>query len=304
MNLTDFVSKYFTVILPLFAVVALIFPNAFDFLLPHLSFFLMAIMFFVFLKIDTKEVAAKIRRPLQMSYIILLMMVVLPLVVFFAVQGLETDLVIGFLMIAAITPAASVLAFVDLFKGDLDLGLVIQVIYYLIIPFFLPVFFFVLLGKTIELDVFALFASLATLIFVPLIISQLVVFAKKNVAERLSEFSPITTLVLLGLIALAVVSNNANYLLANVQLVVWLFVACLLLLAFFQLATYYAVFFLSKNERKTVSVCKVFMNGTLALVIATSFFSEKVILLIITEHLAWYVYPFFGKFLFKLIKAN
>ena len=189
MGVVEFVSSNFGPIFIALIVVALALPNAFDFLLPYLSLFLMAIMFFVFLKVNPREIVEKAKRPLLLAYILLLMAVVLPLAVFVAVQGLAVDLALGFFLVAAIVPGSSVLAWVSIFKGDLDLGLVLDVLYYLLFPFFFPLFVFYLFGARIEFDVVAMFVSLATLILVPLLLSQLLLFARRSLALRLSEKS-------------------------------------------------------------------------------------------------------------------
>ena len=306
MALVDFVSRHFALLLLIPLLIAFSLPNVFDFLLPHLVLFLMAIMFFVFLKIDLKAVAAKFKNPLLILYIIFLQMFVLPLIVFFILQwfGFGLDIVLGFFLIAAIAPGSSVIAFVDLFKGDLDLGLVIQVIYFLLFPFVFPLFFMLLFGQSVEIDVVSLFVSLATIILVPLALSQLLLFARKKLALKLSKYSPLTTVFFLGLLALAVGSNRAIFLFQNLELVVWIVAGCIVLLAFLLAASYYSVFFLQKSERRTVAVLKAFMNGALALVVAQQFFSEGVVVIVIVLYLVWDTFPFITKALFRLMRAE
>ena len=261
----------------------------------------MAMMFFVFLKIDVEKILEKIKTPLKIAYIILIMMIVLPIIIFFTTMALPTEFNIGFTLIGIMVPASSIVAMVSLFKGNVNLGLIIQVLYFLIFPFVMPVFFFILFGRVTQINIMSLFVSLATLIFLPLIFSQIFLYLKKNLAKRVAKHSNITSIIFLAILAVGAISDKAVFILQNPVFILSLMLGVLGIMVFFQVATYYLTFSFSKQERKTVSICKTLMNGTMTLVIANEFFSETVVLIALSLFIFWFAYPFIGKIIFRLM---
>ncbi|MCK5138790.1 MAG: hypothetical protein KAQ85_03010, partial [Thermodesulfovibrionia bacterium] len=106
------------------------------------------------------------------------------------------------------------------------------------------------------------------------------------------------TVILASLIVLGVIGKEAGYILSNTSEILNILLILYMVFFVFQLAGYFMVFWLKKDEKIAVSVSKTMMNPALGVVLASTFFSSKVALILILSEIPWSTILIF----FKLYK--
>ena len=264
----------------------------------YVMYLLMIILFLIFLKIDLKEILSHIRRPVLLGYILLMNLAVLPLLIYLLSLPFEKDIIIGLLLLASLPTGTAAAALTDIIKGRTSLTLLIAVLSSFIVPLTLPSIFYFLLGAKIELDYPGLFLTTFWLVFIPLVIAQLAKqFFIKHIEKSKKYYSSITV-ILASLIVLGVIGKEAGYILSNTSEILNILLILYMVFFVFQLAGYFMVFWLKKDEKIAVSVSKTMMNPALGVVLASTFFSSKVALILILSEIPWSTILIF----FKLYK--
>lgn len=285
MNIFTHIEKYMGVIFSVALVGGLAFPSQTAFLDEYVVLFLSIALFFIFLKIDFRAMGSYLR-PGLLAYLSIVFLLLIPALVFFGIRLIDPSLAVGFLLLFGVPTAATSTVVAHLLKGDAAFALVLQFLLYLLAPFTLPFLVLYLAGSIIVIDSIGLFLTMIQLLLAPLIAAQLV---RQAVNTRpVERYITIISIVMLALIALGVMGKHADFVLVNAPEVA--FVAALLvpLYAGVGALTYGLMIWRPPHERRTAVASKVFMNGSLALVLASRFFDPQTILIVLASIIVWY----------------
>lgn len=251
-------------------------------------YLLMAILIFIFLKIDIIDIIHQLKRPWLLTYILSMNLVVLPVIVYFISLPLTRELLVALVLIAALPTAVSAPALTDIVKGKSSLTLVISVLSTFLSAITLPLVLYILLKTKIELDYIDLFQTVSLLIFIPLLISHFIKrFSSKKHVGLLRDYSNTIIVILISLIIAIVIGIQADYIMSNPAEIFYYLIVLYPAFFAFQLFAYFMVNWLKKDEKVAVSNSKTFMNTGLGIALAITFFDPKVALILVLSEFPW-----------------
>jgi len=254
------------------------------------TLFLQAIFFLSSLKIEGREVVKQLKDWKVLFVATAVMLVGLPLVVRFLLQPILPDLAFPLFLLAAMPPGMTSPLLVEVMGGKAALALVITVTGSLLAPLTITLVTQIAYGSSVTVDAFAMFRSLAFVIFVPFILAMLV---KRFVpaVTRINPWSKPVSIILLGLLVAGAVAQHAGDILASASsgwsiirtiLVLFLFFAALHVIG------YWSVWWKPKEDRRSIAVCLTYMNFTLAIFLAATFFPRtEIVLPLVLSILPW-----------------
>ena len=261
-------------------VVGLFLPQYAIYLAPFATLALQAIFFLTSLKLDMRGVLAAARNIKMLVSANVFMLVLLPAAVFLLANAIVPEMAVALLLLASMPTGMTAPLLTEVVGGKTDIALVLTLTTSLLAPFTVPFVIGLFAGTAITVGAWTMFWSLIKVIIVPFVLAQGVRAVANGRIRRIAPmFKPISLLLLCLLIA-GVVAKQADVILAGFGetialqlLVLFAFVALLLALG------YFVAFWRHCAERATVSVCMTFMNFTLAIYLAGSFFADPRVLL-------------------------
>lgn len=275
-------------------------------LAPYSTFFLGAIFFLSALKIDFKEFSKYLKDEWMLVVVNAWMLVILPIIVYMFARLLVPDLALAFLLLAAMPAGMTSPLLAEIAGGRQSLALVLTITTSLLAPFTIPLVIKLLAGATVMVSFFTMFLSLAKVIFVPFALALVVKrIWHHKIKATYYTFKPISIL-LLGLLIAGVVAKQADVILHGLNAsFIRQIVALFILFILFHVFGYFTVFWHGVRDRMTVTVCVTYLNFTLAIYLAGTFFNDpRVTLPVVLSVLPWslLMLPFrqFGKRFLRL----
>lgn len=149
--------------------------------------FLMLLLFFIFLKIDIKEIVHSFRNVRFSSTAVLINFVWTPIfavLLGYAFLGGSRDLMIGFLMLL-VTPCTDwFMVFTGMSKGNLSLSASILPLNLVLQVFLLPFYLFIFFGTGSSFDMGSILLSIVLVLAVPFIAANLIKIAIKALGKK------------------------------------------------------------------------------------------------------------------------
>lgn len=287
MKVVELVEKNFWIFMISGIVMGLIYPTGGKELIPFLELLLMIMLFLVFLKIDLIEVLHNIKNFKLMLYLVLISLVIIPAIVYFIAQFIDENLAIGLLLLTAMPAGTASPALTDLLKGNSAMAMSLAILTSLIAPFTVPALFTVLNFQNVEIDALGMFKTLALLVFVPMICSQVMkIWGRKLIKRSQFSFSAVNV-ILIFFIVYAAIGFQADVILKNFnQLLIQLFWLYVFFIGL-HIVGYFMAFKMKKEVKIAVAISNAYMNNSIAIILATAFFHPSVLILAILSELPW-----------------
>lgn len=252
-----------------------------SFLSPYILQMLLVVLFLTMLKIDVKEVFAGLKDAKIVSYFSALKLILIP-VFFFYLSSLflPVQYALAVLALASMPAGMSIAAYAGIMKGNASLALALTMITSMVAPFTIPAIFYFLTGSAIRINLLGMFLSLAGIIFAPLSVSILArKFALAHIEKKEKYFGSVSILIITAIMAASIAKVAGTPIDLNS---VWLVMAFLFLFA----AALHAIGYFSspkadRSNKITLSLATAYMNSTLAIVIASSFFGPETLLAVV-----------------------
>ncbi len=246
------------------------------------------ILLLIFLKTECRQVLEHAKKPLLLIYVLSILLIAVPIVTFVITKPINPELAIGLLLLASTPPAIASPLLTEIAKGNTSLTLATVIPAYMIAPFLMPFLFIILAKESITIDPLPMFMTLATLIFVPLIISQTL---KRTPAaffiEKTKKYYSAISILVITLIIFIAVSVQAEFIIQNpieaLSNLAWVYGFFILM----HILGYLAVFWRKKEDRIAVSIVNTYMNSALAIVLAVQFFTPEVVLITVLAQAPW-----------------
>jgi BASS family bile acid:Na+ symporter len=267
----------------------LFFPESALKLEPFGTLFLGIIFFLSALKIDLKEFIKYLKDQKMVAAVNFVMLIGLPVVVYYATLLIYPDLAIAFLLLAAMPAGMTSPLLAEICGGKQSLALVLTISTSLLAPFTVPLMIKLLAGATVQVDTLAMFLSLVKVIFIPFILANLVkYFWHRRIKASYFTFKPIST-ALLGLLIMGIVAKQSATILGGLNVAFLVELAALFsLFVFFHLAGYYAAWWRKRDDRVTITICLAYLNFTLAIYLAGKFFDDpRIVVPVVLSVLPW-----------------
>lgn len=260
--------------------VGLLLPHYAIVLAPFATLALQAIFFLTSLKMDARAVLGAAKNIKMIVSANVFMLVLLPSAVFLIANALVPEMAIALLLLASMPTGMTAPLLTEVAGGKTDIALVLTLTTSLLAPFTVPFVIDLFAGTAVTVSVWTMFWSLIKVIVVPFVLAQGVrAVANGRIVRIAPTFKPISLFLLCLLIA-GVVAKQADVILAGFgQTVVLQFVVLFVFIALLLVLGYFVAFWRHCTERVTVSICMTFMNFTLAIYLAGSFFADPNVLL-------------------------
>lgn len=282
-------DPYFAVIIG-GLVLGLLFPRYVSPLAPYAAWLLSGIFFLSALKINLRDVQKYITDGPLLAATTAAMLIIFPLGTYVILRWVQPEFAVAGLLLAAMPAGMATPLLAELSGGRPGLALVLAVVTSLLAPFTVPVIVNVTLGAELDLNLVAMFVNLSSVIFVPFALALIVRRYAPSATRFLSLVGRPTSIILLGLLQMAIVGANAQALWGSLvtgklfPYLVWV----VGLFAFFHLLGYFVVFWHNQQDRLTISICLTYMNIVLAIYLANKFMPEpQIVVPLIVGLLPW-----------------
>jgi bile acid:Na+ symporter, BASS family len=287
MRISHFIEKYFWIFLLAGIIIGLWLPVPFKTpkVLPKVLLGMM--LFFVFLKIDISAVAEKMKDYKRMVFISLVYMIIIPVSFFLLIRIFDKQMALGILLLTAMPAGVSSPALTDILKGNVTLAMSIAIITQLIAPFTVPLLFWMIGTKGLDINKLLLFRDIAIMVFVPLIIAQILKKYFPVAIKKSQHLFTSTNVLLLFIFVYIALSAQRNIILDNPVSLVWKTLFLYLVFIILHAIGYYISFRESKEDKIATSVTAAYMNNGLAIVLAYSYFGPEIIVLMVLSEIPW-----------------
>ena len=206
------------VLVLLAAVLALIWPEVFSNLKPTvINPLLGVIMFGMGLTLKWEDFRVVFARPRDVAVGCVAQFTVMPLLAFVLARLFQLDeaLTVGVVLVGCCPGGTASNVITYLAKGDLALSVGMTGVSTLLAPLATPLLVWLLAGKTVDVDVAAMFLSILWVVILPIIAGLLVKRLLPKQTERATAYLPAMSSLAIAAIVLIVISNSASKLLSG-----------------------------------------------------------------------------------------
>lgn len=287
MKISLFIEKYFWLFFITGITSGLIFGVHNDFLFSLLRPLLMLMMVLVFLKTDLVQVLKGMKNYRQMSLIGLLIMIVIPLVLFFVVNTFNSRLAIGVLLLTSVPAAASSPALTDIVKGNTALSTSIVIATSLLSMVSVPLLFWIIKFSDISINPLSLLKDISIIIIIPMVVSQIVKrYVSKFIIEKKHAITSVNVIIL-SMMEFIVMGSQREEIIGSFGKVFWQIIFLYLVFIFLHVLGYIIGFKESKKERITITIATAYRNNSMALVLAANYLGPSLLILVVLSDLPW-----------------
>lgn len=287
MRAGQFIEKYFWAVLLLGIIIGLWYPYPVQMgnILPKVLLGLM--LFFVFLKIDALEIIENMRNYKLMFYIAAVYMFIIPLLFFLPLSFFNQELALGILLLTSMPAGVSTPALADIARGNVSLSMSIAIVSQLIAPFTVPLLFWLIDMKGLEINKLLIFRDIAILIFTPMIISQVIKRIFPIAVKKSQHLFTSANVILLFTFVLIAMSSQRDVILQNPAGLIWKTIILYCVFILLHVMGYYAYFKGSRESRISVAIGAAYMNNGMAIVLAAAYFKPEIVVLMVLSELPW-----------------
>ncbi|RAP33400.1 hypothetical protein DID75_02275 [Candidatus Marinamargulisbacteria bacterium SCGC AG-410-N11] len=288
MSLIKNVDRYFWVLIIIAVALGLAFPSYIIDYERFVIIILTVIMGLLFLKVDIIEILSQIKKPSQIVYISCINLILLPFFSYFIFKFLDSELLMGFVFLAALPAGVSSAVFTDMMKGKTSLNLTIIIVTNLLSAVTIPMIFLFLFNHEAGIDYLRLIKTISFIVFVPFVIAKImkrVIFPR--IIHSLQDYFNFIIISLLSVMIMIIIAGQADFIKLNIQDHLGKIAMLFLALFIFQIVSYFSVFWLKKGEKLAVANSNMIMNNILGIVIAMECFPREVMYLLILSLIPW-----------------
>lgn len=207
---SQFVSRYFAIIVIFISIVAYLSPASFTWIVPHITLLLGIVMFGMGLTLKLSDFAVVAKKPVPVFIGVVAQFVIMPLTAFglALLLNLPPELAAGLILVGACPGGTASNVMVYLAKGDLPVSVAMTSISTLLAPILTPLILLILAGQWLPVDAFAMFTSIVKVIIIPITLGIIVNKLLPTVVEKGTSALPIISIIAILAIVSAVVGAN------------------------------------------------------------------------------------------------
>lgn len=226
-NISDFVSKYMAIIVVLTTAFALMSPNSFTWIAPHISLMLGIIMFGMGMTLSSEDFRRILKRPKDVFIGIIAQFTIMPLLAYLLAHGfnLPPDIAVGVILVGTCPGGTASNVMTYLAKGDVALSVSITMTTTLLAPILTPFLTYMLAGEWIEVSFAAMMKSILQVVILPIAAGFAVNMLFKKYVEKIKELLPLISITVILMILGGVVGVSADRILET-GLVIMAVVIC------------------------------------------------------------------------------
>jgi len=217
------ISDYMGVLVLLAAVAAMVWPEVFSRVKPTvINPLLGVIMFGMGLTLRWEDFRVVFSRPRDITVGCSAQFIVMPLLAFILARLFQLDeaLTVGVVLVGCCPGGTASNVITYLAKGDLALSVGMTGVSTLLAPVLTPLLVWLLAGKTVDVDVVAMFLSILWVVILPIVAGLIVKRLWPRQTERATVFLPALSSLAIAAIVLIVISASAHKLLSGGLMIV------------------------------------------------------------------------------------
>lgn len=287
MKISRFIEKYFWV----FLITGIIFglwmpaPFAVPGYLPKMLLGMM--LFLVFLKIDALDILENIKNYRLMAFITTSYMIIIPVLFFLVFSFFDRELAIGILLLTAMPAGVSTPALTDILNGNISLAMSIAVVTQLIAPFTVPLLFWLVNFRGLEINILLVSKDISFMVFLPLIISQIIKNKFPRTIIKSQHVFTSANVILLFAFVYFTISTQSEIILNNPAALVLKTSILFLVFILLHFIGYLICYKENKANKIALAVTSAYMNNGLAIVLASTYFGPDILVLMVLSELPW-----------------
>ncbi len=289
----NFIRDHFYVLITICMIAALSFPSTFSFLYAYLEYFLMAMLFVSFLKTDFVIFSKLLKNPTYPIIYALFNLILIPVIFWFACFFLSSDFRLAILLIVTVPQGVATPSLIDLIGGKIETGISCLIVSYLIAPFTIVGIFKFLAKVKISLSYTNMFLILIKMIFIPLFFAWIIkkLFSEKTVKKGGAVYTLIT-ISMMSCLTLGTFSHESStFLNGGLKIINPLILVFLVFGILFFAGLLFSKIY-SNGDSITPVITTLFTNNTLAIVLASKFFNEKIFFIALLTMIPWMIFLF------------
>lgn len=219
----SFVEKYFFIIVILFAFISLIEPNSFKWVLSTysgvnvLNILLSLILFTMGTTLTADNFVQVFKHPKQIAVGVSAQYLVMPLLALAVASlfSLDTALTVGLILVGTVPggTASDVITF--LAKGDVALSVSLTALSTVISPVLTPIITLMLIGNQTPFNPMEMFISIVEIVIIPIVLGLTLNYKFPEFCEKLKDYLPGISSLVIGLIVAGVVGANKQAILTS-----------------------------------------------------------------------------------------
>ena len=217
-RISKFIADYMGVLVMLAAIVALIWPGAFNGVKPTvINPLLGVIMFGMGLTLRWEDFRVVFSRPKDVIVGCLAQFTVMPLLAWLLTRlfSLDEALTVGVVLVGCCPGGTASNVITYLAKGDLALSVGMTGVSTLLAPLLTPLLVWLLAGKTVDVNVAAMFLSILWVVILPIVAGLLVKRLLPKLTEQATAYLPALSSLTITAIVLIIISASADRLLSG-----------------------------------------------------------------------------------------
>ncbi|CAG9623320.1 bile acid:sodium symporter family protein [Sutcliffiella rhizosphaerae] len=270
-QISRFFSKYFSLLIVLFSIVAFYQPSWFTPFAPHIALLLGLVMFCMGLTLKASDFKLVFTKPIPVIIGVIAQFSIMPSIAFIIsiLLQLPAEIAAGLILLGSVPGGTSSNVMVYLAKGNLPLSITMTSVSTLLAPVMTPLLLLLLAGQWMPVDPTSMFMSIIKVIIIPIILGIIVNKFIPSVSTKGSSFLPLLSIIAILIIVSAVVGGNKENI-ATAGLTV--FLAVFLHNGFGYLLGYYAgkLTKLPVQDRRAISIEVGIQNAGLGVALAAA----------------------------------
>ena len=275
----EVIEKYFFIIILLAVAISLVYPNSFKWVLSEynginiINLLLSIILFTMGTTLKADDFINVIKNPKAITVGISAQYVIMPLMALALASAfsLDTALTIGLILVGTVPGgiASDVITFIA--NGDVALSVSLTAVSTVISPILTPIITLLLIGNQIHFNPVDMFISIVGILIIPIILGLILNYKFPNFCEKLKDYLPTVSSIVICLIVPGVIGANKQAILTSstvILIVITLQYIIAMLLGF-------GIGYLAGMDKKqiiTVAIELAFQNSVLSTSLAKTHF--------------------------------
>ncbi|MCR5026629.1 MAG: bile acid:sodium symporter family protein [Methanobrevibacter sp.] len=275
----EFVEKYFFIVILIAVAISLIYPNSFKWVLSKynginiINLLLSIVLFTMGTTLKAGDFINVFKNPKAITVGISAQYVIMPLMALTLASAfsLDTALTAGLILVGTVPggTASDVITF--LAKGDVALSVSLTAVSTVISPLLTPIITLLLIGNQIQFNPVDMFISIIEIVIVPIILGLILNYRFPNFCEKLKDYLPTISSIVICLIVAGVIGANKQAILTS-STIIFIVIA---LQYFLAMLLGFGIGYIAGMDRKqmiTVAIELAFQNSGLSTSLAKTHF--------------------------------
>ena len=278
-RLFKFIEKYFFIIILIAVAIALVNPNAFNWVLEEfmginiINVLLGVILFGMGTTLKIEHFVNVFKRPKEILLGVSAQYLIMPLLAFTIASlfSLNEALTVGLVLVGTVPggTASDVITF--LAKGDLALSVSLTAVSTVISPILTPIITLILIGNTISFSPVDMFISIFQIVIIPIGLGLFLNYKFPDFCEELKDYLPAVSSIVIAIIVAGVIGANKEAIISSSMIII----VVIILQYFLGMALGFVIGYLSGMKRKqmiTIAIELCFQNSGLSTSLAKTHF--------------------------------